>query len=307
MNKPSGNPWFDTFFARKTTTKVANQNLRGKTVIFTGGTDGMGRAAVERFAEMDADICLFGRNPDKTERVVGELKAAGYSGSISAVQCDLSSLSQVRRAAGTVLKQYPYIHYLINCAGINANRRQLSEDGFELNFAVNYLAPFLLTELLLERVKATPAGRIINVTSATQKLAELKFDDLQRENNWSLFASYAQAKLCLIMYGRNLAKRLQDTDTSINSLNPGYIRTSLGRDTTGVARLFYRLFGHLAAPCWVGGERVVAAALDAEYLSARGQYIYEDMLLEPNPQALADDSVARLMSISREMAGLADR
>ncbi len=286
MKRPTGNLWLDTFFARKTT----DRDLTGRTVVFTGGTDGMGRAAVERFAAMGAEICLFGRDPQKTRRVADEL--AGHKGPVSPVACDLGSLDQVRGAVDQVPAR---IDFLINCAGVNTTERRLSADGYEMNFAVNYLGPFLLIELLLERL--TPSARIVNLTSGTQEVARLNPDDLQLETGWSPLQSYARAKLCMIMHGRDVAWR----GASINCLNPGYIRTKL----SGSGSLFSKLFGGLAAPAWVGGERILAAALDSAYEGVSGQYIHEDRLLDPNPQALDDDKVARLMALSRQMTGLA--
>ncbi len=290
MKRPTGSLWLDTFFARKTTDRVPDRDLTGRTVVFTGGTDGMGRAAVERFAAMGAEICLFGRDPQKTRRVADEL--AGHKGPVTPVACDLGSLDQVRGAAGEVPAR---IDFLINCAGVNTPERRLSADGYEMNFAVNYLGPFLLIELLLERL--TPSARIVNLTSGTQEVARLNLDDLQLETGWSLLQSYARAKLCMIMHARDVARR----GASINCLNPGYIRTKLSRSGS----LFSKLFGGLAAPAWVGGERILAAALDSAYEGVSGQYIHEDRLLDPNPQALDDDKVARLMALSRQMTGLA--
>ena len=140
--------------------------------------------------------------------------------------------------------------------------RRLSSNGYEMNFAVNYLGPFLLTELLLERVRSTPSARIISLASASQQVADL---------------------------------------------NLGYISTNLSRNTDrGFERLFVKLFGRLAAPTWVGGERIVAATLDSKWQGVSGKYIHEDKLLDPNPLALDDSRVTRLMDLSRRMTGLAD-
>ncbi len=307
MKRPFGKFLFDTFLARKTTPKVPNQDLTGKMVVFSGGTDGMGRIAVERFAEMGADICLLGRNTAKTEKVIKELRAAEHKGQFTSVKCDLGDLGQVRNAASEVLDRYDRTDYLINCAGLNFPDRALSPDGYEMNFAVNYLGPFLLTELLLEKIKATPNACIVHLTSATQEIAKLFLDDLHLEKNkWSLIASYAQAKLCLLMHGRDVAARLTGSGTSINCLNPGYIRSNLGRHTKGLERVFNVMFGKLAAPTWVGGERIIAATLDSKYEGVSGKFIYEDMLLAPNPLALDDANVAKLMEISRELTGLTE-
>jgi len=306
IKRPTGKIWLDTFLSRKTTDTVPNQDLQEKRIVFTGGTDGIGRIAVDRFAGMGAELCLLGRNRQKTERVADEIAATPNAGSISVIECDLSSLDSVRKAASEVLSQCPRIDYLINCAGINVYTRMLSPDGFEMNFAVNYLGPYLLTELLLDRLVATPAARILNLTSATQERARLDFADLQREANWSVFSCYAQAKLCMIMHARDLARRLIETrtGTTINCLNPGYISTNLLRDVAGLERLWLPLHRYLAAPTWVGGERIVEAALDRKYDTVSGAYIYEDVLLDPNPAALDDQNVARLMATTRAMTGL---
>ncbi|MCY4304160.1 MAG: SDR family NAD(P)-dependent oxidoreductase [Aestuariivita sp.] len=305
MKKPFGKSWLDTFFARKTTDKLTNVELSGKVVVFTGGTDGMGRVAVERFAEMGADICLFGRNLEKARAVETDIKAAGSRGQFSIVECDIGSLDHVRKASDDVLQRHGRVDFLINCAGANLSERRLSSDGYEMNFVVNYLGPFLLTELLLERIKMTPNARIIHVTSATQNFAKLQLDDLHFENNsWSMLKSYAQAKLYMIMHVRDLATRLTGSTVSVNALNPGYIQTNLLRHAKGFEKVFIQLFGGLAAPTWVGGERILCAALDPQYEIISGKYIYEDMLLDPNPLALDDANVSRLMQLSHDLTGL---
>ncbi len=303
MRRPTGHLWIDTFFARQSTAMVPDRDLGGKTVVFTGGTDGMGRVAVGRLASMGADIWLLGRNLAKTRRVVCELVEAGYGGQITAVACDLGSLDSVREAASDILERCQRIDLLINCAGANVTERTLTGDGFEMNFVVNYLGPFLLTELLLERIRATPAARIVNLTSATQKVGRLDFDDLHRERNWSLLATYAQAKLCMIMHARDVAGRLEGSGVTINCLNPGYIRSALTRDHKGWEKAFMTLFGRLAAPTWVGGERIVAVALDRAYDGVSGQYIHEDVLLAPNPQVRDGARTARLLRLFRDMTG----
>ena len=218
--------------------------------------------------------------------------------------CDMSSLSQVRDGAEQVLNQFGGVDYLINCAGANIAERVVTEDGLEANFAVNYLGPFLLTELLLERIQQSRQARIIHVTSATQEVGKLNFDDLQLTNGWSMLASYAQAKLCLIIHASDLAHRLSGSTATINSLNPGYIKTNLTRHTKGLERLFVKLFGRLAAPTWVGAERIVSAALQGDSIAVSGSFIYEDIVLTPNPQALVDANVKQLMSMSKELTEL---
>ena len=304
MKRPFINVWLDTLFSRKSTEMYSDQSLAGKTIIFTGGTDGMGRVAIERFAQMEADVCLLGRNLDKTQQLAEELTSKGYKGEFTAIQCDLSSLTQVRDAAHQILSKFEQVHYLVNCAGINMPERTLNSLGHEINFTVNYLAPFLLTEMLLDRIKSTDSSRIIQLASATQSVAKLNFNDLHLEKNWSLLASYAQAKLCLIMHSRDLAKRLKGSGVTINSLNPGYISTNLTRNIKGFERVINKLITNLAAPTWVGGERIVAATLDEKYKDHSGAFIYEDVITDPNPLALDDENIIKLMAKTRELTGL---
>ena len=304
MKRPTRNIWLDTFFARKTTQKVQDQDLSGKTIVFTGGSDGMGRVAIERLASMGADVHLVARNPEKSAKVLSELEAKGYPGALSSILCDLSSLDDVRRAALEILQTCGKIDFLINCAGGNISERRVSAEGYELNFVVNYLSSFLLIELLLERVKSTPGARIVNLTSATQKYGHLDFRDLHRERKWSVFSTYAQAKLCMIMHAEDVAERLRGYDAVINCLNPGYIQSNLGHELQGVERLFTVLFGRLAAPTWVGGERIVAVALDAAYAGVSGKFIYEDAFMDPNPETRDKAKARKLLELSFEMTGI---
>ena len=282
--------------------KVPYHDLRGKVVVLTGATDGMGRVAAERFAEMGADLLMLGRNPVKMSTVVEELRKGGHSGRIESFQCDLASFQSVRDAAAEILRARDHIDFLINCAGINAVERRETVDGIEMNMAVNYLGPFLLTELLFERIKSTPSSRVVNVTSATQSYGHLNFDDFNVETDWSLFKAYTQAKLCMIMHTRALAHRLSSGSVTAVSLNPGFIHTNLLRDSSGLASLFSFMSPYIAGPAWVGAERIVLAALDFGTFS--GDYIYEDEIMSPNPEALDDQAVDKLMKISGKLAGI---
>jgi len=304
MKRPTQNPFLDTLFPRQSADRVTTQDLAGKMIVFTGGTDGMGRVAVERLASMGANICLVGRNMTKTQRVEAELKEARHKGQFQIVECDLGSLDNVRQAATDILKKCQQIDLLINCAGANITDRRLTVEGYEMNFTVNYLGPFLLTELLLKRIIKSPSGRIVNLTSATQARGHLDFEDLHREKKWSLFSTYAQAKLCMIIHSRDVAERLKSSGVTINCLNPGYIRSNLTHEIKGWEKIVYTLISKLAAPTWVGGERIVSVALDKKYEGVSGEYIYEDIIATPNAEVLDTKKAIRLLELSHEMTGL---
>ena len=283
---------------RRYPAESVQRDLSGMRVVFTGGTDGMGRAAVGRLAQMNADLHILGRNPEKTARTVEELNRSTGTTRAVAVACDLSSLASVRACADTLLEQCPRIDLLINCAGINSWKRIVNADGHEMNWAINYLGPFLLTQLLLERIKASAPARIVNVSSAAESVGHIHFDDLQLVRRWTALRSYAQAKLATNMATIALARRLAGTGVTVNALNPGFIRTALLRDTPGVMAIGKLLMSWLASPTEVGAERILTVALSPKYEGVSGQYVNEDALQPPNREALDDAAVERLWSLT---------
>ena len=280
-------------------------NLQGKTVVFTGGTDGMGKVAVKKLAKMGATIMLPGRSKEKTRAVVSELNEIAQKKNTQYVPCDLSSQKSIREAAKIILEKCPKIDYLINCAGANFGERKLSEEGYEMTWAVNHLAPFLLNNLLLERLKESAPARIVNLSSATEKSGHIHFDDIQLSKKWSTFRSYTQAKLAMNMATRKMAKELEGTGVTVNALNPGFIKTNLLRETKGWESLVgipYMFF--FASKPDIGGDRILRVALSDEYENVSGKFIYEDKIKDPNPEALDDNIVERVWEISKKHVGL---
>lgn len=289
---------------RRTPVTTVRRDLEGKTVVFTGGTDGMGLVAVRLLAEMNATLCVLGRNPEKTERVVDAANRLAGEARAFGVACDLASLASVRACAATLLESCSRIDLLVNCAGMTPWERKLSADGFEMSWAVNHLGHFLLTVLLLDRLKRSAPARVVNLSSAMERLGHIHFDDLQLERNWSRTRSYAQAKLAMNMTTIALARRLEGTGVTVNALNPGFIRTALLRDFRGPMRVWGRVvMQRIASPPEVGAERIIRVALSPEYEGVTGRYIYEDEVGLPNAEALDDDIVERVWSLSREAVG----
>jgi len=204
-----------------------NTDLTGKTIVFTGGTDGMGKVAVAKLAKMGAKIMLFGRKESKSKQAIKDIEAMSGSRDVHYVPCDLASQKNIRNAAKIVLEQCPKIDILINCAGINAGERNITEDGMEMSWAVNHLAPFLLNHLLLDRLKASTPACIVNLSSATERHGKIRLDDINLSKDWSLYRSYTQSKLAMNMVTRKMAKELEGTGVTVNALNPGFIKTNL--------------------------------------------------------------------------------
>ncbi|MGH6996428.1 MAG: SDR family NAD(P)-dependent oxidoreductase, partial [Stellaceae bacterium] len=209
--------------------------MRGKTVVVTGATAGIGRVACERLAAMGASLALVARDRPRAEALAAALARAGAP-SVSVHIADLSRLAEVRRVAGE-LASLPRIDVLLNNAGAIFNRREQTTDGFERTFALNHLAYFTLTNLLSDRLKAMTPARVVNVASEAHRGAVLAFDDLQTTRGYSGWFAYKQSKLCNILFTRALARRLAGSGVTINALHPGFVATNFGNNNGGIFRV----------------------------------------------------------------------
>lgn len=282
-----------------------NTDLTNQTVVFTGGTDGMGKVAVKKLALQGATIMLLGRNKDKTMKVVSELNTLIQKENVHYIPCDLASQKSIHNAANIILNKCPKIDLLINCAGMNAGERKINEDGLEMSWAVNHLAPFLLNHLLLDRLKASSPARIVNLSSATEKQGHIHLDDIHLTKKWSTLRSYAQAKLAMNMCTRKMSKELEGSGVTVNALNPGFIKTNLLRSLKGwelIVGVPYMFF--FASKPEIGADRILRVALDKEYSISSGNFVYEDAIREPNPEALDNELVEKVWAISKEQIGL---
>ena len=207
--------------------------LNGKTVVITGGNTGIGLETAVDLAKRNARVILACRSVERGEKAAVEVRKRSKSDNVVFVQLDLASLDSVRRFADTVLQREPRIDVLVNNAGIMAlPQRKETKEGFEMQFGVNHLGHFLLTNLLLDRIKEAPAGRIVNVSSVGHRRGKMDFDDLNSVRSYSAFGAYGRSKLANVLFTRSLAKRLalEGTNTTANSLHPGGVRTELGRN-----------------------------------------------------------------------------
>jgi len=200
--------------------------LSSSTYLVTGATDGIGKATALALAKMDATVILHGRSPDKLAAAVADIKAVSGSHKLHTVLADFASLEQVKGLADEVKERFPALNVLINNAGHLTDHRQLSADGYELTFAVNYLAPFLLTLQLLETLKKNAPARIVNVASTALGGGLIDFDNLQLEHRFSGWQAYANSKLANALFSFVLAERLAGTGVTCNALCPGLIDTN---------------------------------------------------------------------------------
>jgi len=282
-------------------------NMSGKICLVTGATNGIGKATAQALAQMGATVVIVGRNAPKTAQLVEEIRAASGNINVDSLLADLSSQQEVRRLAGEFKSKYPHLHVLLNNAGGTFSTRQLSVDRIEMTFALNHLAYFLLTNLLLDTMKASTPARIINVSSNAHSGGKIDFDNLQGERSYSSFGPYGNSKLANILFTTELARRLEGTGVTVNALHPGLTSTGFGKNNPGfLMKIMGAVIPLIARSPEKGAETSIYLASSPEVQSITGKYFVDCKVTQPAPQA-ADMAVARrLWGVSAEMVHLAD-
>src|SRR5438874_1431798 len=264
--------------------------MQGKLVVITGATSGIGQETARALADMGARVVMINRNLQKAEAVAEELRR-NATGSIELVQGDMSSFESIRRAAAEVLDRYPRIDVFISNAGVFRARRHETADGLEEVFAVNHLAPFLLTNLLLDRLKASAASRIVIVASEAHRGAMLNFDDLLLERRFGAWKSYSRSKLSNVMFTYALARRLAGSGVTANSLHPGFVSTSLGSGNKIPIRPVYLLLKPFTITPKKGAETSVFLASSPDVEGVSGKYF--DQKRESRSSRVSQDEDAQ--------------
>jgi retinol dehydrogenase-14 len=236
--------------------------MADQTVLITGGTSGIGKATATGLAAMGARVGITGRDTARSRAAAADVAAASGNPAVDPFSADLSSQAEVRRLAGEVLAAYPRLDVLVNNAGGFWATRRVTADGLEHTFAVNHLAPFLLTSLLLDRLKASAPARIVTVSSGAHTAGKIDFDDLQGERRYSGQRAYSQSKLANIMFSYELARRLDGTGVTATVLHPGVVRTGFAaEDPSAVLKVFLHLIrAFLKTPEQGGATSVYLAA-----------------------------------------------
>jgi NAD(P)-dependent dehydrogenase (short-subunit alcohol dehydrogenase family) len=228
----------------------SRQALAGQTMVITGANRGIGRATAEGLARMGPRLVLVCRNAEAAETTVAALRKASGNPNITYKQADLSRLADVRRLAAELNEELTRLDVLLNNAAIFTPQCKLSVDGYELQFAVNHLAPFLLTQLLLDKLKASAPARIVTVSSEAHRYSSMKLDNTQGEQGYSGVKAYGATKGMNILFTYRLARELADTGVTANCLHPGGVATELGSRGGGMPAVFWRLF----KPFMIGPE-----------------------------------------------------
>jgi NAD(P)-dependent dehydrogenase (short-subunit alcohol dehydrogenase family) len=280
-------------------------SVAGKTIVITGATSGMGEAAALELAGRGARMVLIARDKARGDVTIAKLKAANPAASHTIHYADLSRIAEMKRVANEVAAAEPKIDVLVNNAGAVFLSRKVSADGLEMTFATNHMAYFVVTNLLLDRLKATPGARIVSTASDAHKAGKVDFDDLQLEKGYASFRAYGTSKLENILFTRELAKRLQGTGVTANCLHPGFVGTRFGQNNAsniflkGLARLVMS-FGLKPEE---GAKTIVYLAANDDVAKTTGEYFYKCEIEKTTDAAKSDADAKRLWDVSAKLAG----
>ena len=282
-------------------------SLSTKTILITGATNGIGKAAAQAIAAQGGRVIIAGRNPQKTEATAAELRQASGNPAIHFLLADLSSLAEVRRLAAEFTARYDRLDVLVNNAGAFFMRRQETVDGLEMTFALNHLSYFLLTTELLDTLKTSAPARVVNVASGAESGAKLDWDDLQLRRRYRGFEAYALSKRFNLYFTYELARRLAGTGVTANAVHPGSIATGIYTNPFGrLGRLIGPLTRMTMRSPEQGAETVVYLATSPEVEGMTGKY-FVDMQERYSSRASQDPEAARrAWQISAALCGLPD-
>jgi retinol dehydrogenase 12 len=275
--------------------------MHGKTCIVTGASAGIGQAIAQGLAAHGAQVVLVCRNPERAKATQDTIRTATGNTAIDIALADLSSQTDVRRLAAELCQRYPRIHVLINNAGVVNTKRTLTVDGIETVFAVNHLAYFLLTQLLLPRLVESAPARIVNVASDAHRWDTLDFGDLQNQRRYRALKVYGQSKLCNLLFTRELARRIAGTGVTVNSMHPGGVATGLGWNNGWWAVLVSKALKPFLRTAEQGADTAIYLTTAPEVATVNGTYFYNRRAHRPSPAAQDDEAARRLWEISEQL------
>jgi len=268
--------------------------MRGKTVVVTGANSGIGKATATILAKMRATTVLACRDKERGEAAAAEIRAVSKNPEVHLLMLDLASQASVRQFVRDFESRYRRLDVLVNNAGVVLAKREMTPDGLVKMFAVNYLSQFLLTNLLLPRLVASAPSRIVNVTSALHFNGHLDFKDIQAKNHYRSSTSYAQAKLAMVLFTYELARRLRVTGVTVNCVHPGAVATGLGKKDAGLLAAVMFAAGPFLPPPEEGAETPVYLASAPELANVTGQYFVKKKPVQSSPESY-DEAEAKLL------------
>lgn len=284
---------------------AAQPDMHGKVIMVTGATDGIGKATAHGLARLGPTLIVVGRNPAKIAATVTEIKARSGNRQIESLQADFAVLDQVRQLAQDFKARYQRLDVLVNNTGVMFSERADTVDGFERTFAINHLAAFLLTNLLLDVIVASAPARIVNVSSAAHIMNNLNFNDLQARQKYSGANAYGHSKLANVMFTYELARRLAGTGVTVNTLHPGGVSTNFGKGQTGLHEWLISAFVRFTGISpEQGATTPVYLASSPEVAGVTGKYFYKCKRRRSSAASRDVAAQRRLWQISAELTGI---
>ena len=279
-------------------------SMRGRTCLVTGATSGIGYVMARELARRGATVTLVGRDPDRTALYVGRIRRETGSNTVDSLLADLSSMEQVRKLAEAVRARHERLDVLVNNAGAVFLSHRTTVDGYEMTFALNHLAPFLLTNLLLDRLKVSAPARIVTTASMAHQGATIPFDDPNfQHHRYRAWAAYGQSKLANIMFTYELARRLEGTNMTANCFHPGFVATRFARSGP-LMNVAMTLARPMTISAEEGAKTGIYLASSPEVEGVTGQYFVKEKPARSSKESNDTAGQRRLWEISEELTGL---
>jgi NAD(P)-dependent dehydrogenase (short-subunit alcohol dehydrogenase family) len=284
-----------------------NASLNGKVCMVTGANSGIGKVTALELARMGATVVLVCRSRSRGEQALEEIRRETGSSAVELMVADLSSQASARELAAAFRQKYDRLHVLVNNAGAIFPRRELTVDGLESTFALNHLGYFLLTNLLLDLIRASAPARIVNVSSGAHAMGAINFADLQAERKFNSWRAYGQSKLANILFTVELARRLEGTGVTVNCLHPGLVGTQFGAGyyaDSPLARAVGSLMPLFAISPEKGAETSIYLATSPEVAGVTGKYFAKKRPVKPSRAATDMALAERLWQVSAQLTDL---
>jgi retinol dehydrogenase-14 len=278
--------------------------MDGKVVLITGGTSGIGKAAATALASMGANVVVTGRDEERGRSAVAEIRAESGNDTVELMLADLGVQTEVRRLAREFEERHDRLDVLINNAGVVQSKRTETPDGIETTLAVNHLAPFLLTNLLLDLLKNSAPSRIITVASEGQRWGKIDLDDLQSKRRYRSFRVYGMSKLANIMFTYELAARLEGTGVTANCVHPGGVNTNFANNNRGFTTLLFRAFKPFMRSPEEGADTIIYLASSPDVEGMTGKYLSDRKVITASEEAYDETLRKKLWEASEELTGL---
>jgi len=278
--------------------------MGGKVVLITGGTSGIGKAAATALAGMGATVVITGRNEERGKRALQEIRKESGNDGVELILADLTVQDEVRRLAEELRERHNQLEVLVNNAGLVLSERTETPDGIETQLAINHLAPFLLTNLLLDLLKESAPSRIVTVSSDAHRWAKIDLDDLQSRKRYRGMQVYGKTKLANIMFTYELAERLEGTGVTANCMHPGGVNTNFGNNQGGPVNLLFRLFKPFMRSPEQGADTLIYLASSPEVEGMTGKYLADRKVKAASDAAYDETTRKRLWEASEELTGL---